>query len=80
MLPTHSGQTVVSVAAGYFVEAAVLDGLRNHQQAWVTDGERQNGHLKTKYKFFEKGLSSTNKPLSTPFVNKRYITEYTAKL
>lgn len=39
MFPTHHGQPVVSVAAGHFVQTAVLYCLRDHQEAWVTEGE-----------------------------------------
>lgn len=37
MLPAHDRQTVVSVAASYFVQTAVLHTLRNHQQSWVAE-------------------------------------------
>lgn len=39
MLPTDDWQAVVPVATGHFVQTAVLDCLRDHQQPRVADGE-----------------------------------------
>lgn len=46
VFPTHNRQTVVSVAAGHFLQTAVLYCLRNHEQPRITDRETQRRNLK----------------------------------